>query len=122
MISARQREWRRSGIGGSDAAAVCGQHPTRTAFGVWEEKLFPQAEDTPTERMEWGNKLESLIVAETFDRVKGRYPGAVLRVPRKNSRPITNSQHPFMLANIDGHAMTEGAPRRTVSPPISTKF
>lgn len=52
------------GLGGSDAAAVCGLDPWSSPFAVYQSKIHPSPdEDNPA--MEWGRKLEPLV-AEHF--------------------------------------------------------
>lgn len=86
-------EWRRKGIGGSDAAAICGMSRYRSAMAVYLDKLgdLPPLEDSP--KMKAGRVMEP-VVANWFSEDTG------LKV--KNQHAIF--QHPkylFMLANID---------------------
>jgi putative phage-type endonuclease len=53
---------RRSGIGGSDAGAILGVSPYRSALGVWEQKRGIGAPVVETERMRWGERLERSIL------------------------------------------------------------
>lgn len=57
-------EARRSGLGGSDMAAVLGIHGSRVE--VWASKVFPpgDGERATTDRMRWGKRLEQAIVQE----------------------------------------------------------
>lgn len=52
---------RRTGIGSSDAAAVVGLCPFRTALSVYLDKLglFPDRHETPA--MAWGRRLEEVV-------------------------------------------------------------
>lgn len=86
-------EQRRSGIGGSDIAAIIGVSRYKTAYQVWAEKtgLIQSQADNPA--MLWGRKLEPVILqhyAETTGRSVNQCD--MLRHP----------QHPFMVANLDG--------------------
>lgn len=95
-------EWlevRKSGIGGSDAAAAIGLNPYMSQLELWLIKTGrdttlprPDADDT-TEPVYWGTLLEPIVAAsytkQTGNRV--RRINAVLRHP----------SIPFMLANID---------------------
>jgi putative phage-type endonuclease len=72
---------RRTGIGGSDIAAIAGVHPFgRTALDVYCDKLglAPEAEENP--QMEWGKILEP-VVAEKYARNRGieLAPGVLIR-------------------------------------------
>lgn len=71
MTDSERREWleiRRTGIGSSDAPAVCGISPWKTPAGVWAEKLGLVPESTMTEPMEWGLRLEDAIGRAYSDR------------------------------------------------------
>lgn len=63
-------EWlaaRRKGITATDAAAIVGLHPYKTALAVWHDKISEDADDdlSDVEKVEWGNRLEP-VVAEKF--------------------------------------------------------
>ncbi|MDN7921239.1 YqaJ viral recombinase family protein [Burkholderia gladioli] len=90
---------RRTGIGGSDAAAAVGLNPYTSPLELWLDKTGraeglprPDPEDT-TSPTYWGALLEPIVAAvytkQTGNRV--RRVNAVLRHPRV----------PFMLANLD---------------------
>ncbi|WP_342320559.1 lambda-exonuclease family protein [Burkholderia pseudomallei] len=90
---------RRTGIGGSDAAAAVGLNPYMSALELWLDKTGraeglprPDLADT-TSPTYWGTLLEPIVAAvytqQTGNRV--RKVNAVLRHP----------SIPFMLANID---------------------
>jgi putative phage-type endonuclease len=87
-------ELRRTGLGGSDAAAACGLSPWRTPYDLWLEKLG-QAEPLPaSEPMLWGNLLEPVIAAEYCRRTGHQ----IALAPPMLRHPT----HPFMIAHIDG--------------------
>ncbi|WP_175768847.1 YqaJ viral recombinase family protein [Burkholderia cenocepacia] len=90
---------RKSGIGGSDAAAAVGLNPYKSQLELWLEKTGrdaglekPDPKDTTTP-VYWGTLLEPIVAAaytqQTGNRV--RKVNAVLRHP----------SIPFMLANLD---------------------
>ncbi len=88
------KEARKSGIGGSDCAAVLGLSPYKTALDVYCERLGLQAPTEETERMHWGKVLEAPI-AEEYARVTGW-----------KFRPLTHplivhDRHSWMLASPD---------------------
>lgn len=62
---------RRTGIGGSDAAAVLGLSPWRSSFDVWLEKIGEAPPNKGNEAMWWGSALESLI-ARRYAETKSR--------------------------------------------------
>jgi putative phage-type endonuclease len=96
-------EWlqeRRSGIGGSDAAAACGLHPLVSPYELYLDKTGSSvAEREDTERMQMGRALEDAIAAVYAERfgVKLRRHNAIRRHPK----------YPWMLANPD--RLIEGA-------------
>lgn len=55
---------RRSGIGGSDAPAILGLSPWRTAVDVWLEKTGRSAGQEENDAMYWGTRLENLVAQE----------------------------------------------------------
>ena len=84
-------EWlrlRRNGIGGSDAAAIMGLSPWRTAMDVWLEKTGEfTRDDEENEQMYWGTVLEA-VVAEEFTRRTG------LKTRRRNAI-LQSRKYPF---------------------------
>jgi len=90
---------RRTGIGGSDAAAAVGLNPYQSQLELWLEKTGrdagltkPDPQDT-TEPVYWGTLLEP-IVAAAYTQQTGR------RV-RKVNAILRHTSVPFMLANLD---------------------
>jgi len=91
-----QKEWlelRKQGIGGSDAAAVCGLNPYKSPLQVYFEKLGELNPPQENRFIEWGKILEP-VVAEYFSKQTG------LKVARVN-QILVNPKRPFMLANVD---------------------
>jgi putative phage-type endonuclease len=89
-------EERRTGIGGSDAAAALGLSPWRTQYDLWLEKTGALASrDEPSEPMVWGTLLEPVIRAE-YERRTGR---TVQMLPM-----LRHPTHEFMIAHLDGLA------------------
>ena len=85
---------RRSGIGGSDIAAVCGISPYATPYDVWLDKRGEGvAPDPDTPALYWGTVLEDVVAAEYSRRTaqKIQRVNALLRHP----------EHDFAVANID---------------------
>lgn len=98
------KEWlaaRRVGIGGSDAGAILGLNPYKSAFDVYADKLGLSEPKTDTEAMRQGRDLED-YVASRFEERTGK------RVRREN-HIIQNSAYPFALANIDRAVIGEKA-------------
>jgi len=97
---------RRTGIGGSDAAAAVGLNPYQSQLELWLEKtgrdtglIKPDPMDT-TEPVYWGALLEP-IVAAAYTQQTGR------RV-RKLNAVLRHPTVPYMLANLDREII--GAP------------
>lgn len=86
-------EWRRKGIGGSDASAVAGFNRYRSPMAVWMEKTGQFEEDPPGEAAYWGTVLEDVVAAEFENRT-----GLELIKPEIMYQ---HPEHDFMLANID---------------------
>lgn len=82
---------RRTGLGSSDAAAVCGMSPFGTPLHVYLDKLglLPPRE---SERMTWGQRLEG-VVADAYAEEKG-----VALAPAKLAR---HPNHPWLLCTPD---------------------
>lgn len=84
-------ELRRNKIGGSDAAAIMGCDPYKTARDVWEQKVLRKQQHV-TNAMRRGNDLES-VARHMFEKITGRfYPPAV----------IISDQYDWMMASLDG--------------------
>lgn len=84
---------RKTGIGGSDAGAVCGLSPYANAMSVYQDKTSKEVADKDTECMRQGRDLED-YVARRFMEATG------LKVRRSN-KMYRSSRYPFMLADVD---------------------
>ncbi len=94
--SMSRAEWldiRRKGIGGSDAAAICGVNPWRGPLSVYLSKVGEAPDADANEAMEWGTELEDTI-AKVFSRRTQQ------KVKRCNMI-LQHNDHDFMLANVD---------------------
>lgn len=99
MTELSRAEWlaqRRTGIGGSDVAAILGLSPWRTPYQVWEDKTGRSDDQEETPALYWGRLLEDPIRQAYADRT-----GLTVTKP---DRMFTSEAHPFMLANLDGIA------------------
>ncbi len=95
-------EYRKNGIGGSDAGAVCGVNPYKSPFTVYMEKTADTVQETEdNERMRQGRDLEDYC-ARRFSEATG------LKVRRTNYL-YRHSRHPFMLADLDRVIVGENA-------------
>lgn len=88
-------DYRRKGIGGSDAAAVMGISPFRTGLDLYYDKLGLPVADSEENwvAMEMGNLLEDLV-ARIFVKKTG-----LTVCPMKFM--FQHADHPWMLADID---------------------
>lgn len=93
MTRAEWLEARRTGIGGSDIAAVLGLSPWRTPIDVWRDKVEPGPEPEPSEAMYWGTVLED-VVAREYSRRTGN---AVQRLNRIIRHPL----HDWAIGTVD---------------------
>ena len=69
-----REEWldaRKGGIGGSDAAAILGVDPYRSALEVYCDKIGIAEPQEDNDAMKWGRKLEPLV-AEAYQEETGR--------------------------------------------------
>lgn len=89
-------EWRRAGIGGSDAAAIAGLSPWRHPYAVWLEKTgqLPPGSVEESEAMRWGTLLEP-VIADEFER------RSELDVIRRQSR-VEHPREPWRRVTLDG--------------------
>ena len=99
-----KQEWldlRRTGIGGSDAAAVVGLNPFSSPYALWAEKTGKVPCFAGNLATEVGAYLEE-FVAKKFEAVTGKKV-------RKCNQSFFNSQYPFAIANIDREIVGEDA-------------
>lgn len=95
-----REEWlklRKQGIGGSDAAAIAGFSPYRSAYAVFLEKTGQLPDEEAGEAAYWGTTLEDIVATEFTKRTgfKTQRRNAILQHP----------EHAFMLANLDRYVM-----------------
>ena len=98
------KEWlqlRKTGIGGSDAGAVCGVNPYSSAIKVFRDKTSEDTLEVNNEAIRIGHDLEQ-YVASRFSEVTG------LKVRRSNYM-YRSIKHPFMIADIDRLVVGEDA-------------
>lgn len=89
-------EWlryRKLGIGGSDAGALCGLNPYSTAMSVFMDKTSDDTDNYDNESMRQGRDLED-YVAQRFTEATG------LKVRRVNAINY-HEDYPHLLANVD---------------------
>ncbi|MDK2965367.1 lambda-exonuclease family protein [Lacrimispora sp.] len=90
------KEWlklRKTGIGGSDAGAICGLNPYASPMSVYQDKTAIEVKETDNEAMRQGRDLED-YVARRFEEATG------LKV-RSSNMMYRSEEYPFMLADVD---------------------
>ncbi len=109
-------QYRKQGIGGSDAGAVCGLNPYRTAIHVYQDKVSDETEQFDNEAMRQGREFED-YVARRFMEATGK------KVKRANYM-FYDEKHPFMLADVDRMVVGEnaGLECKTASPYMADKW
>lgn len=103
-VSMSRDDWlmhRKSGIGGSDAGAICGLNPYASPMSVYLDKTGDGLPDQDNEAMRQGRDLEE-YVARRFCEASG------LKVRRSN-RMYFSRENPFMLADVDRLIIGEDA-------------
>ena len=87
-------EYRRRGIGGSDASVVCGINRYKSPVELWMDKTNQLPYQEAGEAAYWGTQLEALVRTEFTKRtgVEVQIVGQLLQ----------SAEYPFMLANLDG--------------------
>ena len=90
--------WRRAGIGSSDAAAILGCDPFKTAYQLWEEKTGRRRHDVVTEAMQRGIDLEG--------DARTAYETDVNKVVQPSTH--THQKFEWMRASVDGMTIDGG--------------
>lgn len=99
-----REEWlaiRRTGIGGSDAATICGLNPYSSKIELWADKTGRLPDKPDSEAMRIGRDLED-YVASRFYEVTGK------KVERRNVT-FQHDKYDFINANIDRKIIGENA-------------
>lgn len=99
-----REEWlelRKKYIGGSDASAVVGMNPYRSAYALWAEKTGKVAGFEGNITTQVGAYLEE-FVAKMFESETGKKV-------RKRNATLVNSLYPFACANVDRLVIGEEA-------------
>ena len=110
-------QYRKKGVGGSDAGAVCGLNPYVSVMDVYLDKINPDVvEEKDNEAMKQGRDLED-YVARRFTEETG------LKV-RKSNAMYMSREHPFMLADVDRLLVGQnaGLECKTASPYSADKW
>lgn len=108
-----QEEWlriRKQYLTGTDAGAVCGMNPYKSAMQVYHDKVSPEVELKDNESMRLGRDLEDYVAA--------RFMEATGKKVRRSNAMYVSDQYPFMMANVDRLLVGEraGLECKTASP------
>ena len=87
-------EYRKQGIGGSDASVVCGINRYKSPVELWMEKTDQMPSQEAGEAAYWGTQLVPFVRAE-FTKRTGIEVIHTMQL-------LQSEEHPFMLANLDG--------------------
>ena len=118
-LNLSHEEWlryRKLGIGGSDAGAVCGLNPYRTAMQVYFDKTSDAVENTDNEAMRQGRDLESYVAQ--------RFMESTRKKVRRSNAIFRHENYPFLLANVDRMVSGEnaGLECKTASPYVADQW
>lgn len=94
-------EYRRKGLGGSDAATVCGLNPYSSKIELWADKTNRLPEKEDSEQMRLGRDFED-YVAKRFCEETGK------KVRRLNMM-YAHEQYDYITANVDRDIVGENA-------------
>lgn len=108
-----QEEWlriRKQYLTGTDAGAVCGMNPYKSAMQVYQDKVSPEVELRDNESMRLGRDLEDYVAA--------RFMEAAGKKVRRSNAMYVSDEYPFMMANVDRLVVGEraGLECKTASP------
>lgn len=92
---------RKTGIGGSDAGAICGLNPFSSPMKVFHDKNSEDIQESVSEALRQGHDLEQ-YVAQRFTEATG------LKV-RCSNYMYRSLKHPFMIADVDRLVIGEDA-------------
>ena len=108
--------YRKCGITGTDAGAILGLNPYRSAFQVYYDKISDTIENIDNEAMRQGRDLED-YVAQRFSEETG------FKVRRANAI-YQSEEHPLLLADFDRLIVGQkaGLECKTVSPFSADKW
>jgi len=108
--------YRRQGLGGSDAGAICGLNPYSSPMNVYIDKTSDEISLKDNEAMRVGRDLEDYVAKRFMD-------ASGLKVRRANAI-FMNEKYPHLLANVDRMIIGEniGLECKTASPYSSGKY
>lgn len=99
MLTEEQKQIRKTGIGGSDAAAICGLNKYCTPLQVYLEKTEDVTDKEDNHFMYWGRAMEPVLLEE-YQRLTGHVV--------TTTDTLRSQEYPWMIANLDGYVEAEG--------------
>lgn len=99
-----REEWlklRKTGIGGSDAGAICGLNPYSSPMKVFRDKTADETEELNNEAVRIGHDLEQYVA--------GRFMEATGLKVRRSNYMYRSKEHPYMIADVDRLVVGEDA-------------
>ena len=78
-------QYRRKGVGGSDAGSICGLNPYSTAIAVFQDKVQQLPEKEDNESMRQGRDLEEYVARRFMEETGKRSAGQMQSSTKKNS-------------------------------------
>lgn len=108
-------EWhaaRATGLGGSEIAPILGLSPFESRFSLWHRKAGFAKPVQETPEMEWGKRLEPVILQKYRD----SHPDYDFRT---RNGTFANDDRPWQVANPDSLAIDEDATQRVVEAKFS---
>lgn len=109
-------KYRKQGIGGSDAGAVCGLNPYKTAMEVYHDKTTDEVERVDNEAMKQGRAFEEYVAR--------RFMEATGKKVRRSNAIYCDEKNSFMIADVDRLIVGEnaGLECKTASPFMADKW
>lgn len=104
LAGVSHKDWlrlRKTGIGGSDAGAICGLNPYSSPVRVFVEKTSDQIEKLDSEAMRQGRDLEEYVAR--------RFMEATGKKVRRSNFMYRSKEHQYMIADVDRLIVGEDA-------------
>lgn len=91
-------DWRKKGVGATEASAIVGASLWDTALSIFVKKTQPQESYEPTAVQEWGNRIEPLLIDKVLEENNDTlYPDCI-------NGPLYAHEHRF--CSLDGLAFS----------------
>lgn len=116
MLTLKQKIQRRTGIGGSDVAAVFGKSPWKNPIDLYLEKINTETPiaDEENEYIFWGNVMEP-IIAKIYAKRK------MVKL-LKGNKLFRHPEYKFLIGNIDYYYYLPNGDKKIVEIKTSSEF